>query len=128
MKWLRASLNLSKTTSISLKRSARLQRLLTFTFPFFNGTVFTGTFQVRNLVNRGEIIVSQRRGAGSITPPVVRYQIVNAVTGIPVTNSVTLTGTLTVALSFHIPAGTYKLRITNIGAGAASVQGVIVVF
>ncbi|WP_156389902.1 MULTISPECIES: hypothetical protein [unclassified Paenibacillus] len=54
--------------------------------------------------------------------------IVNAVTGTPVTNSVTLTGTLTVALSFRLPASRYKLRITNVGAGAASVQGVIVVF
>ncbi|MGO4274393.1 hypothetical protein AB4Z22_31930, partial [Paenibacillus sp. TAF58] len=76
----------------------------------FNGTVFTtGTFRVWNLVNRGEIIVTQRRGAGSITTPVVRYQIVNAITGNPVTNSVTVTGTLTVALTFRIPAGTYKL-------------------
>lgn len=114
---------------LSLRRSGRpLRRLLTFNFPFFNGTVETNSFRVRNRVNRGEIIVSQRRGAGSITTPIVRYQIVDAATGRPVTNSVTVTGVRTVRLFFTVPAGTFRLRITNVGKGAASVQGVILIF
>lgn len=114
---------------LSLKRSrGPIRRILTFRFPFFNGTVETGAFRVRQRVNRGEIIVSQSRGAGSITTPIVRYQIVDAATGRPVTNSVTVTGVRTVRLFFTLPPGTFRLRITNVGAGPAAVQGVILVF
>ncbi len=114
---------------LSLKKSrGPIRRIIAFRFPSFRGTVETDAFQVRNLVNRGEIIVSQNRGAGSITTPIVRYQIVNAATGRPVTNSVTVTGVRTARLFFTVPAGTFRLRITNVGAGAASVQGVILVF
>lgn len=113
--------------STRLVNQARLRRLLRFVFPFFTGTVVTDAFRVRNRVNKGEIIVSQRRGAGSTTTPVIRYQIVDAVTGRPVTNSVTVTGVVTVRLHFVVPAGTFRLRITNVGAQAAAVQGVIVI-
>ena len=64
---MRHSLKLTKG-----KRSVKARRrLLTFNFPFFNGTVETESFTVRNRINNGEIIISQRRGAGSIAIPIV---------------------------------------------------------
>jgi hypothetical protein len=107
-----------------------IRKLITFFFPnIFPGTsVVTRSFQVNQLINTGEVIVSQRRSAGSIATPVVRYQFVNAETGLPVTNSVTVTGTRIVVLPFTLPSGTFRLRITNIGTGNVQVEGVILVF
>ncbi|UUZ85039.1 hypothetical protein LJK88_16490 [Paenibacillus sp. P26] len=116
---------------LALKRStATIRQLITFLFPnIFPGTsVTTRSFQVTGLVNTGEVIVSQRRAAGITATPVVRYQFVNAVTGIPVTNSITVTGTRTVILPFSLPAGTFRLRVTNVGTGGVRVEGVILVF
>ncbi|WP_276356101.1 hypothetical protein [Cohnella caldifontis] len=118
----------------SLKRSARrsslktIRQVIPFIFLSFRGTVLTASFQVRRAINRGEVVVSQSRGVGTTATPVIRYQFVNAVTGLPATNSVTVTGVRTVTLPFILPAGTFRLRITNIGAGAATVRGAILVF
>lgn len=115
----------------ALKRSTSIIRqLITFLFPtIFPGvSVVTRAFQVTRLVNTGEVIVSQSRAGGSTANPVVRYQFVNAVTGMPVTNSVTVTGTRIVILPFTLPAGTFRLKITNVGTGKVRVEGVILVF
>ncbi|WP_040951482.1 hypothetical protein [Gorillibacterium massiliense] len=115
---------------MALKRSTSIIRqLITFLFvSIFPGTsVVTRSFRVIRLVNRGEVIVSQRRATGTATP-IVRFQFINAVTGVPVTNSVTVTGTRTVVLPFVLPSGTFRLRVTNIGASNVRVEGVILVF
>jgi hypothetical protein len=116
---------------LAIKRSTTtIRQLITFLFPnIFPGTsVVTRSFRVTQLVNTGEVIVSQRRAAGSSTTPIVRYQFVNAVTGLPVTNSVTVTGTRIIVLPFILPPGTFRLRITNVGTGVVRVEGVILVF
>ncbi|WP_438434277.1 hypothetical protein [Gorillibacterium sp. sgz500922] len=115
----------------ALKRSTTLIRqLITFLFPtIFPGTsVVTRSFRVTQLVNNGEVIVSQSRATGSTATPVVRYQLVNAGTGLPVTNSITVTGTRIVVLPFVLPPGTFRLRIANSGTGGVRVEGVILVF
>jgi hypothetical protein len=119
------------TLKLGLKRSTSIIRQLV-TFRFIRivpgQSVVTRAFRGRNVINTGEVIVSQRPATGSIAIPRVRYQIVNAVTGAPVTNSVTVVGTRIVVLPFVIPAGTFRLRITNVGAGPVNVEGVILVF
>jgi len=116
---------LQRTTSTSF-----IRQLITFLFPNISpGTsVVTRSFRVNQLINPGEVIVSQSRAAGSSTSPIVRYQFVNAATGLPVTNSVTVTGTRIVVLPFTLPSGTFRLRITNVGTGNVRVEGVILVF
>jgi hypothetical protein len=116
---------------LALKRSASIIRqFIRFFFPnIFPGTsVITRSFRVTQLINTGEVIVSQLRAAGSTTTPVVRYQFINAVTGLPATNSITVTGTRIAILPFILPAGTFRLRITNVGTGRVRVDGVIFVF
>lgn len=109
---------------------SRIRRLVTFQFPRIvpGQSVVTGAFTTIGAITTGEVIVSQRPATGSIATPRVRYQIVNAVTGLPVTNSLTLVGTRTAVLRFIVPAGTFRLRITNDGTGAVNVSGVILVF
>ncbi|WP_058302276.1 hypothetical protein [Gorillibacterium timonense] len=116
---------------LALKQSTTtIRQLITFLFvTIFPGTsVVTRSFRLTRLVNTGEVIVSQSRAAGSTATPVVRYQFVNAVTGLPVTNSITVTGTRIVVLPFVLPAGSFRLRISNIGTGGVRVEGVILVF
>lgn len=116
---------------MSRQRSTAVIRQLTvFRFSRIrpNAVVFSRSLTVRRLVNIGEVIVSQRPFTGSIAAPSIRYQFVNAVTGVPITNFVTVTGTRTAILPFRIPPGTVKLKITNVGSGSAAVQGVILVF
>jgi hypothetical protein len=113
--------------SISRTRVS-FRRVVPFTFVSFRGTVLTASFRVRRAVNRGEVIVSQSRGSGSSAVPVIRYQFVHAATGLPATNSVTVVGVRSVVLPFILPAGTFRLRITNIGAGSATVRGTVLVF
>lgn len=122
---LRMALKRSTTRSTTIVR-----KLVTFLFPNILGgtSVTTRSFRVTRIVNTGELIVSQRRAAGSTSTPVVRYQFVNAVTGVPVSNSVTVTGSRLVILPFTLPAGTFRLRITNVGTGGVRVEGVILVF
>ncbi|MBB6671870.1 hypothetical protein [Cohnella nanjingensis] len=120
-----ASLKLTQSRS-----QLRIRRLVVFRFPRIvpGQSVTTNAFTAIGAVTTGEVIVSQSPAAGSIATPRVRYQIVNAVTGRPVTNSITLVGTRTAVLRFVVPAGTFRLRITNVGTGAVAVNGVIIVF
>ncbi|MBB6733864.1 hypothetical protein [Cohnella zeiphila] len=106
-----------------------IRRLVVFRFPviFPGRTVVTGAFRTFDFLG-GEVVVSQRPAAGSREIPRVNYQIVNAVTGLPVTNSVTLVGTRIEVLRFIVPAGTFRLRIRNIGLGAVTVSGTIITF
>jgi hypothetical protein len=116
---------------LALKRSvSTIRQLITFLFPNISpgASVTTRSFKVTRALNTGEVIVSQSRAAGSTTTPVVRYQFINAVTGLPATNSITVTGTRIAILPFVLPAGTFRLRITNVGTGAVRVEGVIIVF
>lgn len=120
-----ASLTLARSRSRS-----RIRRLVVFRFPRIvpGQSVTTNAFRAFGALTTGEVDVSQSRAIGSIATPRVRYQIVNAVTGRPVTNAITLVGTRTAVLRFVVPAGTFRLRITNVGTGAVAVSGVIFVF
>jgi hypothetical protein len=99
-----------------------------FRFPaiFPGRTVVTRAFATVDFLG-GEVIVSQRPAVGRELPR-VNYQIVNAITGRPATNSVTLVGTRVETLRFIVPAGLYRLRIRNIGASAVSVSGTVITF
>jgi len=113
---------------MSARRSAaRVRQLVVFRFNRVNPgrSVLTGTFRARGIVNTGEVVVSQRPAAGSTATPVVRYQIVNAATGLPVTNRLTVTGTRVAVLRFVLPPGNFRLRITNAGAGPVAVSGAV---
>lgn len=116
--------------SKSGKRSARrVRRVVSFRFPRINAgaSVSTQAFTLRNLINLGEVIVTQRALTAGRTA-VVRYQFVNAATGRPVSNAVTVTGNRTVVLPFTLPPGTDRLRITNVGSAPVSVEGTILHF
>lgn len=121
------TIRLSKTGS---RRVGLVRQLVVFRFNRINvgQTVVSRPVTLRNIVNNGEVIVSQRSTSGSIANPVVRYQFVNATTGRPVSNPVTVSGNRTVVLPFSLPAGTDRLRITNVGSGPVAVEGAILVF
>ncbi|WNQ13923.1 hypothetical protein MJA45_13170 [Paenibacillus aurantius] len=116
---------------MSLTRTASfIRRLVTFRFlNILPGTSrLTRSLQLTRVTNRGEVIAFQRRAVGATGTTVVRYQFVNAATGVPVSNSVTVSGNRVVVLPFVLPAGTVKLRITNVGTATVQVEGVILVF
>lgn len=125
VKFVKPSLKMSRKRS-----AAHIRQFVVFRFPRIapGESVVTESFRLRNIVNTGEVIVSQRPASSSTATPVVRYQIVDAATGRPITNSVTVTGTRTAVLPFIVPAGTDRLQIRNVGAGSVTVQGVILVF
>ncbi|MEW9701986.1 hypothetical protein [Paenibacillus sp. SI8] len=114
----------------SKRSSSIILRSVVFLFPRIGSgvTVFSGAFRLRNVVNFGEIIISQRPSAGFLTQPVIRYQIVDAVTHRPITNAVTVRGTRTFVLTFVVPAGTDRLQITNVGPSPAEVNGKVLIF
>lgn len=113
------------------RRSINLvRRIVVFRFTRINPgkSVFSLPVQLRNVVNNGEVIIAQRSTGGSIATPTVRYQFVNSATGLPVSNPVTVSGNRTVVLPFSLPAGTDRLKITNVGVGPVAVEGAILVF
>ncbi|TCP53399.1 hypothetical protein EV586_106148 [Tumebacillus sp. BK434] len=112
----------------STRPTQRIRQIVTFRFNRIGAGFFVVTrpVRLRNIINNGEVIVSQR--SLSAAQAVVRYQFVNATTGVPVSNSVTVRGNRTVVLPFLLPAGTVRLRISNIGAGAVALHGVVIVF
>jgi hypothetical protein len=122
---LKPSLKLSRKRSVS-----SIRRSVVFRFPRIGPgvTVFSGAFRLRNSINFGEVIISQRPSAGFLAAPVIRYQIVDAVTNRPITNAVTVRGTRTFVLAFVVPAGTDRIRITNVGPSPAEVNGTVLVF
>ncbi|KEO83899.1 hypothetical protein [Tumebacillus flagellatus] len=102
-----------------------VRRIVVFNFTIPKGqSRSTRSFQLRNVINRGEVIVSQSAAGGAL----VRYQFVNATTGAPVSNAVTVSGNRTVVLPFSLPAGNDRLRITNIGSTTATVEGAVIIF
>lgn len=112
------------------RRVGLIRNIVVFRFTRINvgQSVLSRSVTLRNVVNNGEVIVAQRSTGGSIANPVVRYQFVNATTGAPVSNPLTVSGNRTVVLPFSLPARTVRLRITNVGSGPVAVEGAIVVF
>ncbi|MEB3100579.1 hypothetical protein [Ferviditalea candida] len=122
--------SIRKLRKSNLRSSAGIRGLTVFSFTRIspNTFVYTTSFTVARLFNTGEVIVSQRPATGSTAIPTVRYQFVNAITNVPVTNFVTVSGTRISVLRFVLPPGTFKLKITNVGSGPVEVEGVILVF
>lgn len=108
----------------------RIRNLVLFQFPRIavNQMVSTQAIRLNNVANTGEVIVAQRPASGSTAAPRIRYQFVDATTGRPVSNAVTVSGTRIVVLPFTLARGTVRLQITNTGTGPANVSGAILVF